>query len=115
MKRLFAVLISIMLLVPFVASAVEYDPANVHLDGTLPIVVDNTEMEPMTIIFAQDPLCKVEPSEMKSLKMLAEDTGVKINFVGIPKANFTEQVNLMLASRQLRFDHSESAFIGVRS
>ena len=101
MKKLLAILISLALLLPLVASAAEYDPANVHLDGTLPIVVDNTEMDAMTIVFAQDPLCKVEPTEMKSLKMLAEDTGVKINWVGIPKANYTEQVNLMLASRQL--------------
>lgn len=101
MKKLLALLLCAMLVIPSLALAVEYDPQNVRLDGTLPIVVDNSEMEALDIVVPQDALCTVDAADMKSLKMLAEDTGVKINFIGIPKANFTEQVNLMLASRDL--------------
>ena len=101
MKKLLALILCAMLVIPSLALAVEYDPQNVKLDGTLPIVIDNSEMEALDIVVPQDALCVVDAAEMKSLKMLAEDTGVKINFIGIPKANFTEQVNLMLASRDL--------------
>ena len=89
MKKLLALILCAMLVIPSLALAVEYDPQNVKLDGTLPIVIDNSEMEALDIVVPQDALCVVDAAGMKSLNMRAEDTGVKINFIGIPKANFT--------------------------
>ena len=104
MKKLLALTLCLLMCLSAmgsVAFATEYDPANVSLDGTLPIVKDPSKLEPLTIVIPTPENRIVNENDLPWTKEIFEATGVPIKWIGVPESGYQEKVNLMLASRDL--------------
>ena len=102
MKKTCALLLSIALLLGTAAAfAAKYDPAVVALDGSLPIVKDPSQFEPFKIVNNVSWNMFRDMSELTMSIKITEETGIPIEWIGIPDAGYEEKVNLMLASRDL--------------
>ena len=100
MKKVFALFLCLTLSLGSAALAADY-PDTVHLDGTLPVVEEGTNLEPMTIINTTPENRVVDANELDQAVIMEKNTGIDLNWVGIPEAGFTEKINLMLASGDL--------------
>ena len=100
MKKVFALFLCLALSLSSAALATDY-PDTVHLDGTLPVVEEGTNLEPMTIINTTPENRVVDANELDQAVIMGKNTGIDLNWVGIPEAGFTEKINLMLASGDL--------------
>jgi putative aldouronate transport system substrate-binding protein len=78
------------------ASDGEMESGNFNLDGTLPIVKDAGEMEPIKIAIVLPPERTVATDEMPMVKKIVEDTGIPIEWIEIPSDGSAEKINLML-------------------
>lgn len=100
MKKFFALLLCLALFVPSAVFAAEY-PENVHLDGSLPIVDEGTEFHTFKIINTTPENRIIEANELDQAVIMEKETGIDLEWVGIPEAGFAEKINLMLASADL--------------
>ncbi len=80
------------------ATAVEENPDNFNLDGTLPVVVDADKMEPIKIAYVQPADATVPVAEKAMTKEIFGATNIPVEWVEIPAAESAEKINLMLAS-----------------
>lgn len=104
MRKTMVILLALALCLSMVAPmalATEYDPENIALDGTLPIVKDSSQIETMTIVNTTPENRVVDANELAQAQLITEQTGIPINWVGVPESGYSEKVNLMLASRDL--------------
>ncbi len=105
MKRIISLLLCLALVLGMssmaFAEAPAYDPANVNLDGTYPIVKDPSQLEPMTIVIPTPENRYVSENELPWTKEVFAATGVPIEWISVPESGYLEKVNLMLASRDL--------------
>ncbi len=99
MKKALALALSLLLGLSSAALAADY-PAAVHLDG-MPIVEEGAGLEPMTIINTTPENRVIDANELDQALIMEKNTGVELEWVGIPEAGYTEKVNLMLASGDL--------------
>ena len=83
---------------PFAALADEGAGDNFNLDGTLPIVKNADEMDPIEIAIVVPPERTVPTEDLVMVKKMVEDTGIPIKWVEIPSDGSTEKINLMLNS-----------------
>ncbi|MDO5808270.1 MAG: extracellular solute-binding protein [Lachnospiraceae bacterium] len=83
---------------PFAAFAEENAGDNFNLDGTLPIVKNADEMDPIEIAIVIPPERTVPTEDLVMVKKIVEDTGIPIKWVEIPSDGSTEKINLMLNS-----------------
>lgn len=74
-----------------------YDPT----PGNLPIVTDASKVQTFHIVRNRDPIQTVEISELPTAQMLAEDTGIQIEWEEVPTVGLTEKINLMMTSNDL--------------
>lgn len=72
------------------------DLSNFNLDGTLPIVKDPSQMEPIKIAIVIPPERTLPTEELVMVKNMAEATGIPIEWVDIPSDGSAEKINLML-------------------
>ncbi|MGI6378390.1 MAG: extracellular solute-binding protein [Patescibacteria group bacterium] len=100
MKKFYALLLCALMLMSSVAFATEY-PANVVLDGTLPIVTEGEFNYTFEIINTTPESRVIEANEIDQAVKMKEATGIDLNWTGIPEAGFAEKINLMLASGDL--------------
>lgn len=100
MKKLLALLLCLMLCTTSVALAADY-PANVHLDGTVPVVTEGEFKNTFEIINTTPENRVIDANELDQAVKMEEATGIDLNWVGIPEAGFAEKINLMLASGDL--------------
>ena len=104
MKKILALLLAAMMLLgcAALADAPDYGP-NVHLDGTMPIISGETDLEPMTIVIDRDATyVRDDMNKNETVARMNEETGVLWNWVVIPGTSANEKVNLMLASGETR-------------
>lgn len=100
MKKFFAMLLCVLMLATSAAFATEY-PDNVVLDGTLPIVTEGEFDYTFEIINTTPESRVVDANEIDQAVKMEEETGIDLNWTGIPEAGFSEKINLMLASGDL--------------
>ena len=87
---------------PFAALADEGAGDNFNLDGTLPIVKNADEMDPIEIAIVVPPERTVPTEDLVMVKKMVEDTGIPIKWVEIPSDGSTEKINLMRIAEIIR-------------
>lgn len=81
-----------------VVAAEETNLDNFNLDGTLPIVKNPEEMEPITIAAVIGAESTVPTAEKEMTKKITEETGIPFEWIEIPADGSAEKINLMLTS-----------------
>lgn len=77
---------------PFAAFAEESKDSNFNLDGTLPIVKNADEMDPIEIAIVVPPERTTATEDIVMVKKIVEDTGIPIEWVEIPSDGSVEKI-----------------------
>lgn len=72
------------------------DLSEFNLDGSLPIVKDSSDMDPIKIAIVIPAERTVSTDQLVMVKQMAEDTGIPIEWVDIPADGSAEKINLLL-------------------